>query len=94
MYCIPEKIIAAIKRMYENPPTFLDTADGPTDIFSTTTGILQGDTLAPYLLLIIVDYILRQSVDNISNKGLLVTPRRSTHHPRKYITDLGCPNIR
>ena len=88
MYCIPEKIIAAIKRMYENPPTFLDIADGPTDIFSTTTGILQGDTLAPCLLVIIVDYILRQSVDNISNKGLLVTPRRSTRHPSKYITDL------
>ena len=53
MYGIPKKITAAIKRMYENPQTFL-TADGPTDIFSTTKGILQGDTL---------------SVDNVSSKG-------------------------
>ena len=30
---------AAIKRMYENLQTFADTADGPTDIFSTTAGI-------------------------------------------------------
>ena len=45
MYGIPDEIIATIKRMYENPETFLDTADGPTNIFSTKTSILQGDTL-------------------------------------------------
>ena len=60
MYGIPKKIIAAIKGMYENPQTFVDTMDGPTDIFSTTTDILQGDTLAPYLFVIVVDYILHQ----------------------------------
>ena len=27
--------------MYESPQTFVDTADGPTDILSTTTGILK-----------------------------------------------------
>ena len=45
MYGIPDEIIATIKRMYENPETFLDTADGPTNIFSSKTSILQGDTL-------------------------------------------------
>ena len=84
MYCIPEKIIAVIKRMYENPQTFADTADGPTAIFSTTS-ILQGETIAPYLIIIVVDYILHQSVDSISSKGLLLTPRRSTCHPNRYI---------
>ena len=72
--------------MYENPQTFFDTADGPTDIFSTTTGILQGDTLASYLFVILVDCILRQSVDNMSCKGLFLTSRRSNRHPSKYIT--------
>ena len=60
MYGIPEKIIAAINWMYENPQTFVDTMDGPTDIISTTKDILQGDTLAPYLFVIVVDYILHQ----------------------------------
>ena len=67
---------------------FFDTADGPRDIFSTTTGILQGDTLAPYLLVIVVHCILCQSVDNMSCRGLFLTPTRSTRHPSKYITDL------
>ena len=88
MYGIPEKITAAIKRIYKNPQTFVDTADGPIDIFSTTTGILQGDTLAPYLLVIAVDYILRQSFDNVNSKGLFLTTRRSNRHPSKYNTDL------
>ena len=40
------------------------------------------------MFIIIVDYILYQSVDNISCKGLLLTPSRSTRHPSKYVTDL------
>ena len=88
MYGIPKKIIVATKKTYENPQTFADTRDGPTDIFSTATGIY---TLAPYLFVIVVHNILHQSVDNISSKGLLLTPRRSTRYPSKYITDLDYP---
>ena len=85
---IPKKIIANMKGMYDNTQTFVDTVDGPTDAFSTTASILQGGTLALYLFVIAVDYNLRQSVENISSKGKLLTPRRSTRHPSKFITDL------
>ena len=88
MYGVPEKIIKAIQTMYENPSTFVATPDGPTDSFTTTTGILQGDTLAPYLFIIVVDYILRQSVDKNSDKGLMIQPRKSSRHPSKHVTDL------
>ena len=85
---VPEKIIAAIKKMYDNPQTFADTVDGPTDTFSITAFILQGDTLALYLFVIVVDYIFSQSVENESRKGQLLTPRRSTRRPSKFVTDL------
>ena len=88
IYGIPKKIRAAIKRMYETPQTFVDTADGPTNIFPTTTCILEGDILPSYFFVIVADNILHQSVDNISSKGLLATRRRSTRHPSKCITDL------
>ena len=71
MYGIPENFIKAIKTMYDNPSTFIVTSDGPTDAFNTTYGILQGDTLAPYLFIIVVDYILRQSMDKASDKALM-----------------------
>ena len=49
-YGIPDEIVNAIAIMYDNPSSFVQTFDGPTKEFFTTTGILQGNTLAPYLL--------------------------------------------
>ena len=69
-YGLPDKTIAGIKTMYDNPETFVLSPDGATDSFFTTTGILQGDTLAPYLFMIVVDYILHISLDPINNHGL------------------------
>ena len=54
--------------MYDNPSSSVKTLDGPTNEFFTTTGILQGDTLAPYLFVIVVDYLLRQSIDTLKPK--------------------------
>ena len=59
-YGIPEEIVNAIAIIYDNPSSFVQTLDGRIKEFFTTTGILQGDTLAPYLFVIVVDYLLRQ----------------------------------
>ena len=45
-------------------------------------GVLQGDTLAPYLLIICLDYVLRTSIDKIK-----LTKERSRRYPAKTITD-------
>ena len=34
-----------------------------TDYFNIVAGVLQGDTLAPYLFIICLDYLLRTSID-------------------------------
>ena len=87
-YGIPDDIIRAIAIMYENPETFVNTSDGPTQLFKTTTGILQGDTLAPYLFVIVVDYILRQSADSLNAKGIDIKPTKTSRETAKYLTDL------
>ena len=51
------------------------------------TGVLQGDTLAPYLLIICLDYVLRASIDKIRENGFKLTKKRSRRHPAKTITD-------
>ena len=48
---------------------------------------MQGDTLAPFLFIIVVDYVLRMSIDTISSKGYELTTRRSTRHPAQYLID-------
>ena len=57
------------------------------EAFPTTAGILQGNTLAPFLFVIVVDYVLRQSVDNINHYGLLIGSR-SGRLSYKHLTDL------
>ena len=74
--------------MYENPETFVLSPDGTTDSFLTTTGILQGDSLAPYLFIIVGDQNLHISSDPTSNHGLTLHKKKSTYHPSKHITDL------
>ena len=36
-----------------------------TECFDIVAGVLQGDTLAPYLFIICLDYVLRTSIDKI-----------------------------
>ena len=50
--------------------------------------MLQGDTLAPFLFIIVLDYVLRLSLDTINDKGLQIHPRRSRRQPATHITDL------
>ena len=68
LYGIPEKIINAIKVLYTDTSSTISTSDGETEPFSTLAGILQGDTLAPFLFIIVVDYVMRMSVDTINDK--------------------------
>ena len=42
--------------------------DGDTDYFDIVAGVLQEDTLAPYLFIICLDYVLRTSIDIMKDK--------------------------
>ena len=55
--------------------------------FDIEAGVLQGDTLAPYLFIICLDYVLRTSIDNIKENGFELTKERSRRYPAKIITD-------
>ena len=52
-YGIPPKVVAALKSLYRETQAFVRTSDGNTDFFDTT-GVLQGDTAAPYLFIIVI----------------------------------------
>ena len=87
LYGIPTKIINAIKVLYTDTISSILTSDGETEPFSILSGILQGDTLAPFLFIIVVDYVLRMSVDKIHTKGYELKPRQSSRHPAVHLTD-------
>jgi len=63
--------------------------NGETDVFDITAGVLQGDTLAPFLFIIVLDYALRKAIDGREEElGLQTKQRRSRRCPATYITDL------
>ena len=61
--------------------------DGDTEYFDIVAGILQGDTLAPYLFIFCLDYVLRTSIDKIRENGFEPTKKRSRRFPAKTTTD-------
>ena len=77
LYGIPKEIIATIKVMYIDTSSTILTTDGETPSFPILAGILQGDTLAPFLFIIVVDHVMRISVDTMSENGYQLRPKRS-----------------
>ena len=86
-YGIPKETVAAITILYRNTKVKVRSPDGDTEYFDIVAGILQGDTLAPYLFIICLDYVLRTSIDKIRENGFELTKKRRRRYPPKTITD-------
>ena len=86
-YGLPEETVAAITILYWNTKVKVRSPDGDTEYFNIVAGVLQGDTLAPYLFIICLDNVLRTSIDNIRQNGIVLIKKRSRRYPAKTITD-------
>ena len=86
-YGIPKETVAAITILYRNTKVKVRSPDGDTEYFDIVAGVLQGDTLAPYLFIICLDYVLKTSIDKIKENGFELTKKRSRRYPATTITD-------
>ena len=82
-----KKNVAAITILYKNTKVKVRSPDGDTEYFNIVVGVLPGNTLAPYLFIICLDYVLRTSIDKIRENGFELTKKRSRSYPAKTITD-------
>ena len=57
-YGLLKETVAATMMLYKNTKVKVRSSDGDTYFFDTVSGVLQGDTLALYLFIICLDYIL------------------------------------
>ena len=78
-YKIPEETVKGTMMLYTNTSSMVRSPDGDAHLFEITSGVLQGDTLAPYLFIICLDYPLRRSLE--ANKDLGFT----LQYARKYL---------
>ena len=86
-YGLPKEIVAAMMILYRNTKVKVCSPDGNTDYFDIVTGVLQGDTLALYLVIICLDNVLRTSIDKIKENDFELTKKRSRRYLAKTITN-------
>ena len=87
-YGIPNEITKAIMIMYKNTQSFVRSSDGDIEFFDIIAGVLQGDTLAPYLFIIVLDYVLR-NLDQNENFDFTLRKQLSRRYPDEMLTDVG-----
>ena len=79
-YGVSELLIINVMQFYIGTSAVVATAHRNTENFSTTTGVLQGDTLAPFLFITQLDYVLRETLLN-NIDGYTITNRRRSRYP-------------
>ena len=73
-YGIPDSIVDIINIILNvNTKGKVITPDGDTELFYILAGVLQGDTLAPYLFIIALDYCMRQALSSINIETMSAT---------------------
>ena len=86
-YGLPKETVKAKMILYRNTKVKVRSPDGDTDYLDIVAGERQGDTLAPYLFIICLNYVLRTSIDKIKENSFKLTRGRSRRYHTKIIND-------
>ena len=78
-YGLPEPLVNATGALYNNSKSAVMVEGNVSDPFEVSTGVLQGDVLAPFLFIILVDYLLKKATSDLDS-GVVTHPRRSRHY--------------
>ena len=73
---------------YKNMNVKFHSPGGHTDYFDIVADVLQGDTLAPYLFIIYLDYMILASLDLMQESGFTLVKARSRRYPAQMITNV------
>ena len=88
-YGVPERLVSAIGHTYQQTRAHVTSPDGITKDFEIQAGVLQGDTLTPFLFIIVLDHVLRKALEgNEERLGFTLVPRQSRRIGPQTITDL------
>ena len=82
-YNVPNCLISNIIQKDSDTSACISTELGPTEWLKTTSGVLQGDTLSPYLFIVLLNYALKKKLQ--ADVGFVVRKRNGSRHPAIYI---------
>ena len=81
-YGLPKETVRAKMIFYTNMKDKVRSRDGHTDFFDIVAGVLQWDTLDPYLFIIYIDYILQISIDLMKENGFSLKKKKNARSRR------------
>ena len=87
-YGIPKAIVDAIRVLYDDSKSAVLIDGQISEQFDVTTGVLQGDVLAPFLFIIVLDFVMLDAQSKNLAGGLVTHPRRSKRHQDIILNDL------
>ncbi|KAL8582497.1 hypothetical protein ACOMHN_065885 [Nucella lapillus] len=73
-------------QLYKDTTASIWTQHGETESSCTSSGVLQGDTLSPFLFITVLDSLLRQTLRE--GGGFTIKRRRSSRHPETKLCAL------
>ena len=83
------KVVKAISATYSKTRAKDCSPDGETEYFEILAGVRQGDMLAPFLLIVVLDHALKLAISGREEElGFMLVPRRSHRVRPVMITDL------
>ena len=68
--------------LYSNSKVKVRSPDRDSDFFDIVVGALQEDTIAPYLFIICLDYVLQTSIDIIKENGFTLKKKKKARSRR------------
>ena len=88
-YGIPPRLLDMIKLCYDNLKAKVKSQDGETEHFKIHAGVMQGDTLAPFLFITVLDHALSKAINGRELElGFTLQKRQSSRNLGKAICDL------
>ena len=88
LYGIPDKLIDAVKKLYNGSKAVVAVNGKISESFEVTSGVLQGDVLAPFLFILVMDYVLMRSEEQYGFEYRQASGSRSRRIPARRINDL------
>ena len=80
-------MVSAIQVLYNDAHSAVMVFGSIPEPFLVITGVIQGDVLALFLFIILVDYLLEKSTSGV-DAGIITHPRRSRRYPASMLNDL------
>ena len=85
-YGLFKEIITDILMLYKNMKAMIHFLIGDTDFLNIIVGVLQGDTIKPYLFILCLDYVLLTTIDPIKENSFTLKETRSRWYFTKTLS--------